>query len=101
MMTKTPQPFSLLHGRCRSDADDATPPCPVSLSRPIHHQMAVVAGHASSASGVLASKGAYQSTRVTMRAWNNLMSRNQTRETRAQVTEECVSGARVDHGFSC
>ncbi|CAN0461917.1 unnamed protein product, partial [Ectocarpus sp. 12 AP-2014] len=48
-------------------------------------EMAVVAGHASSASGVLASKGAYQSTRVTMRAWNNLMSRNQTRETRAQV----------------
>eukprot|EP00752_Nemacystus_decipiens_P004090 g3743.t1 len=47
--------------------------------------MAVVAGHAASNAGHLASKGAYQSTRVSMRAWNNLMSRNQTPQTSAQV----------------
>lgn len=51
------------------------------------NQMAVVAGHAASSSGILASKGAYQSTRVSMRAWNNLMSRNQTPETRAQASD--------------
>lgn len=50
------------------------------------NQMAVVAGHAASSAGHLASKGAYQSTRVSMRAWNNLMSRNQTPETSAQAS---------------
>lgn len=39
-------------------------------------QMAVVAGHAASQAGNMASKGAYQSTRVSMRAWTNLMERN-------------------------
>eukprot|EP00904_Undaria_pinnatifida_P010400 jgi/Undpi1/6490/HiC_scaffold_20.g08969.m1 len=38
--------------------------------------MAVVAGHAASQAGSMASRGAYQSTRVSMRAWSNLMTRN-------------------------
>lgn len=42
--------------------------------------MAVVAGHAASQAGSMASKGAYQSTRVSMRAWSNLMSRNSATE---------------------
>lgn len=49
-------------------------------------QMAVVAGHAASQAGTMASRGAYQSTRVSMRAWSNLMQRSSTTaKARSQV----------------
>lgn len=48
--------------------------------------MSVVAGHAASQAGDMASKGAYHSTRVSMRAWSNLMQRNsRTARARSQV----------------
>ncbi len=54
-----------------------------------------MAGHAASDAGRLASRGAYQSTRVSMRAWNNLMSRNQTPETSAQASLEGGACVRI------
>lgn len=54
-------------------------------------QMAVVAGHAASQAGSMASRGAYHSTRVSVRAWNNLMQRNARDErSREQVNRRMV-----------
>lgn len=49
-------------------------------------KMAVVAGHATSQAGDMATKGAYQSTRVSMRAWGSLMNRSsKTAKAKSQV----------------
>ena len=59
--------------------------------------MGIVAGHAAAQAGNMASKGAYSSARVCMRAWSNLMQRNaSTPATLAQVHKvEMRRGARA------
>lgn len=61
--------------------------------------MAVVAGHAASQAGTMASRGAYQSTRVSMRAWSNLMTRNSaTKKAQEQVSVDTLLSVRFVRG---